>query len=482
MSPGAQARRRRVGLLAGLVIPAVLLFLPPPAGLPPAGWRTAAIAVLMATWWISEAIPIPATALAPLVLFPLLGIAPIGPVAAPYANPVIFLFLGGFLIAAGLEACGLHRRIALVILNAVGPRPARVVGGFMVAVAFVSMWVSNTATVAMFLPLAVSVADLVDRSAGPGPEAANFGTALMLGTAYAASLGGIGTLIGTPPNALLAGFMEESYGRPIGFGQWMLVGVPLVLVSLPIAWFLLVRLFFPIHFPEVPGGRALLREELAGLGKPTREEAIVGAIGLMAAAAWVARPALERVIPGLSDPGIALAAGLALFMVPSARRRGGRTLDWERMRGLPWGVLLLFGGGLALADAIQGSGLAGWMGVGLEAARALPPIVVVLLVTTLLVFLTELTSNTAITAAFLPVAGALALAIGVDPIFLAAPAAIGGSCAFMLPVATPPNAMVYATGRIAMGQMMRSGFWLNLVMIVLVTAVASVAAAVLRSP
>ena len=460
--------RRRAGLAAGLLLFGLVLVLPGPSDIAPAAWRTIAVALLMATWWITEAIPIPATALLPIVLFPLLGISAIGPAAAPYANPVIFLFLGGFLIAAALEACGLHRRIALGILGLAGPRPMAIVGGFMAAVAFVSMWVSNTATVAMFLPLAISIASLVDRTAPEGADR-NFGIALMLGLAAAANLGGLATLIGTPPNALLAGFMAESYGRPLGFGQWMLVGVPLVLVALPVVWLLLVRVLFPVRREEIPGGRAFLDAERGGLGPMSREEVVVATITALAAAAWIARPLLEQAMPGLSDAGIAVAAGLLLFLVPSSRESGARTLDWDRANRLPWGVLLLFGGGLSLAEAIQTSGLAGWMGTWLEAVRALPVPVVVVLVTTLLVVLTELASNTAITAAFLPLAGTLGIAIGVDPLLLAAPVALGASCGFMLPVGTPPNAMVYGTGRISITDMIRAGFWFDLLMIVLVS-------------
>ena len=423
----------------------------------------------MATWWMTEAIPIPATALLPLVLFPLLGIGPIGAAAEPFANPVIFLFLGGFLIAAALESCGLHRRIALAMLAAAGPRPEAIVAGLMAATAFVSMWVSNTATVAMFLPLAISIADLVDRVGRPGEADPRFGIALMLGLAAAANLGGLATLIGTPPNALLAGFMAETYQRPIGFGRWMLVGVPLVLVSLPVVWFLLVRVLFPIRIREIPGGAAFLRAERAGLGRLSREEAVVGAITFLTAVAWVTRPLLEDRLPGISDPGIAVAAALLLFLVPSAREPGARTLDWDRARKLPWGVLLLFGGGLSLAEAIQTSGLAEWMATGLEALRVLPVFLIVVLVTALLVLLTELASNTAVAAAFLPLAGTLAVAIGVDPLLLAAPVALGASCGFMLPVGTPPNAMVYGTGRIAITDMMRAGIWFDLLMILLVS-------------
>jgi sodium-dependent dicarboxylate transporter 2/3/5 len=459
-----------VGLAAGLVLFLVLILLPPPAGMTPGAWRTAAAAALMAAWWVTEVIPISATALIPLAAFPLLGIGPIDAAAAPYANPVIFLFLGGFLIAAGMESSGLHRRIALLILNAVGPRPARVVGGFMAAAAFTSMWVSNTATVAMFLPLAISVAELVGRSGAEAREAGHFGTGLMLGLAAAANIGGLGTLIGTPPNALLAGFMSETYQQPIAFGRWMLVGIPLVLVALPIAWLLLVRVLFPVRLREVPGGRALLQRELAGLGRTSREEALVGTVAALAAAAWIARPLLERAVPGISDAGIAVTAGLALFLVPSSTRPGAQTLDWDRLRSLPWGILLLFGGGLSLAEAIQTSGLAGWMGDWLQGLRALPLGLVVLLLSALLVLLTELASNTAIAAAFLPVAGALAGALGADPLLLAVPVALGASCGFMLPVGTPPNAMVYGTGRISMSQMIRYGIWLDLLMIGLVTA------------
>ncbi|MGQ0703990.1 MAG: SLC13 family permease [Gemmatimonadales bacterium] len=470
-SPGGGVPgRRRVGLVAGLLVFVALVLLPPPAGMPVAAWRTAAAALLMAIWWVTEAIPLAATALIPLAVFPFLGVAEIGPAAAPYANPVIFLFLGGFLIASGLEASGLHRRIALAILNAVGPRPARVVGGFMAAAAFVSLWVSNTATVAMFLPLALSVAALVDRAGAEPRDAEYFGAALLLGLAAAANIGGLGTLIGTPPNALLAGFMEETYRRPIGFAQWMLVGIPLVLLALPIAWFLLVRVLFPVRMAEVPGGRALLERERAGLGKPSREELAAGAIAGLAAAAWVTRPWLERVLPGLSDAGIAIIAGLLVFLITTPRARAEGTAEWDRFQALPWGVLLLFGGGLSLAEAMQTSGLASWLGDWLRTLERLPLGLMVLLVTALLVFLTELASNTAIAAALLPVSGALASGIGADPLLLAVPVALAASCGFMLPVGTPPNAMVYGTGRIRMSQMVRSGLWLDLLMIGLVTA------------
>ena len=464
--------RSRVGLILGPVLFALLLLLPPPAGMTPAAWRTAATGILMAVWWITEAIPIPATALVPLVLFPLLGVAPIGAAAAPYANPVIFLFLGGFLIAAALQRCGLHRRMALTIISLVGTSPRRLVGGFMAATAFISMWVSNTATVVMLLPMALSVLTLVESRGGRGAADANFGVTLLLGLAYAASIGGVGTLIGTPPNALLAGFMDEAYGVRIGFVEWMLLGVPLVLVALPLTWLLLTRVLYPVPGEDVGGGADLIRSELRRLGPLSRAELLVGGITALTAIAWVTRPLIDDVIPGISDAGIAVGGALLLFVIPPGGRERSPLLGWEDAQQLPWGVLLLFGGGLSLADAIEETGLATWIGEALGAVAAWPPLLVVLTATTVIVFLTELTSNTATAAAFLPVVAALAVGIGADPLLLAVPVALGASCAFMMPVATPPNAIVYGSGRLTIPQMARAGFWLNLLMIVLVTAAA----------
>jgi sodium-dependent dicarboxylate transporter 2/3/5 len=436
------------------------------------GWRTAATAVLMATWWVTEALPIPATALLPLVLLPVLGVRSMEEAASPYANPVIYLFMGGFLIAAALERCGLHMRMALSIISFGGTAPPRLIGTFMVATAFLSMWVSNTATVAMMLPLAVSIVALVERTRAPGDAGrdANFPVALMLGLAYSASIGGLGTLIGTPPNALMAGFMSEAYQIEIGFVQWMFLGVPLVIIAIPVTWFLLVRVLFPLSTTPIAGGQAAIRKELDALGRPSRAEWTVGLITALTAAAWVTRPWLNTWVPGLSDAGIAIASATLLFVVPIDWRRFEAPLDWEAAERLPWGVLVLFGGGLSLAAAIQATGLAEWIGESLSWVGGWPLTPVTLVIATVVVFLTELTSNAATTAAFLPVVASLATAIGVQPILLVIPAAVSASCAFMLPVATPPNAIVYGSGRVTMPQMMRAGFVLNLVFIVLITA------------
>jgi sodium-dependent dicarboxylate transporter 2/3/5 len=463
-------RVQAIGLLLGPAVFVGMLLLPPPSGLETTAWRVAAVAALMALWWVTEAIPIPATGLLPLVLFPLLGIAPIGEAAAPYADPLIFLFLGGFLIALGLERWNLHRRIALGIVSAIGVRPGALVGGCMLATAFLSMWVSNTATAMMMLPIGMSVIGLLQRdvraaagAAAPGgPD--GFPTALLLGIAYGASVGGLATLIGTPPNALLAAFMRRTYGVEIGFAQWMLIGLPLVAVMLAMTWLILTRIAFALPREAIPGAAELIRREIAGLGPLTTPEWRVGLVFAGAALLWVVRPLFGGVLPALNDTTIAVAAGLLLFLVPAGgpTSRGAALMDWETAKRLPWGVLLLFGGGLSLAAAIGASGLADWIGAGFAALGQWPVLLVVVLVTAGIVFLTELTSNTAIAAAFLPLMASVAPALGADPFLLTIPVALAASCAFMLPVATPPNAIVYGSGHLTVAQMARAGFLLNL--------------------
>lgn len=458
-----------VGLATGLLLFAAMLLLAPPGGMPSLAWRTAAVGVLMATWWITEAIPIAATALLPIVLFPPLGVATVAATTAPYANPVIYLFLGGFLIAMALEGCGLHRRLALAVLGVVGTRPANLILGFMVATAFISMWVSNTATVVMMLPMATSVITLARGGADAPRDAPGraFDVALLLGIAYAASIGGLGTLIGTPPNALLAGFMSETYGVQIGFLEWMFLAVPIVVIALPFTWLLLTRWLHPVGSEPIAGGAALLREERRALGPASKAERTVGTITALTAAAWLTQPLIERWIPAVNDTGIAITGALLLFIVPLAWRPRRVALTWRQAERLPWSVLILFGGGLSLAAAIQQTGLAAWLGTSLGLVAGWPVFGVILVVTTIVIFLTELTSNTATAAAFLPVVASLAVGIGADPLLLAIPTALAASCAFMLPVGTPPNAIVYGTGELTIPQMAKAGLWLNLFFVVL---------------
>ena len=444
-----------------------MLLLPVPEGLDPAAWRTAAVGVLMALWWITEALPISATALVPLVLFPLLGVTDIDGAATPYANPLIFLFMGGFIIAQAMQVWNLHRRIALSIVRAVGVNPSSIVVGFILASAFLSMWVSNTATALMMLPIGLSVIELTRDRLEEYNSAPHFGVVLLLSIAYACNVGGMGTLIGTPPNAILAGFFSESYGVEVGFAQWMIVGLPLVAVALPLIYGVLTWVY-PLELDQLPGGASIIDEERAKLGTMSTAETRVAVVFGSTALLWITRPLLSDFVPGLSDAGIAIGASLALFMVPAGTE--GRTLlTWPDAEDLPWGVLLLFGGGLSLAAAISNTGLAEWMGQGVNALSGWPILAVLLSTVALIVALTEITSNTATTAAFLPILGAVAVGIGEDPFLLAVPAALGASCAFMLPVATPPNAIVYGSDLLTIPEMSRVGVWLNVVFIVVVT-------------
>lgn len=467
---GGLSARGRVGLALGGVLFLLMLILPAPAGLDASAWRVAATGVLMATWWVTEAIPIPATALLPLALFPLLGVTDIRGAAAPFANPIIYLFLGGFLIARAMEATGLPRRIALSSIQLLGARPRSIIAGVMVSCAFLSMWVSNTATALMMLPIGLSLVALMPE--GEGEERRRFGTALMLGIAYGCSIGGMGTLIGTPPNAFLAGFMLESYGVTIGFAEWMLLGVPLVLVGLPLCFVVLTRVAFPIRTRELPGGRDLVDREARALGSLSSAEKRVAAVFVVTALAWMTRPLLvEHVawLGGLSDAGIAMSAALALFILPAGEPNGRRLLDWRLARDTPWGILILFGGGLSLAAAIETTGLSAWLGSGVGGLTGWPLPLLMLAIVIAVIVLTELTSNTATAATFLPVLGGVAMGLGRDPLLLAVPAALAASGAFMLPVATPPNAIVYGSGAVGIEDMVRAGIWLNALFAVLIT-------------
>jgi sodium-dependent dicarboxylate transporter 2/3/5 len=461
-------RAQRIGLVLGPALFAGLRLLPAPDGFGADAWAVCALGALMAAWWITEAVPLAVTALLPIALLPLTTGDGVSAAVSPYANPVLFLFLGGFLLAEALQRWGLHRRIALgIVRRAGGGSEATLVAGFMVATAFLSLWVSNTATVVMMLPIATSVIEWARRD---GAGSASLAPCLLLGVAYAASIGGVGTLVGTPPNALLAAFVRDQYGTSIGFARWMMIGLPLVLVLLPVAWLLLVRVVLPVGRGGAPGGAGgagAVAEAAERLGPITREERRVAAVFVLAAGAWVTRPLLERFLPGLSDAGIAVLVGIALFLVPTGSPRAAFLLDASSLPRLPWDVLLLFGGGLSLASAIQRTALAERFGGALAGAGALPLPVLVGIVVVTMIFLTELTSNTASTATFLPVLGALAMGIGRDPLLLIVPTVIAASCAFMMPVATPPNAIVFASGQVRIGQMVRAGLLLNLVFAVL---------------
>ncbi|GAB2691197.1 SLC13 family permease [Thalassiella azotivora] len=492
------------------VAAAVWLALGSATQITPEARTVAAVGALMATWWMSEAIPLSATALLPIVLFPATGVLGVGEATAPYADPIVFLFMGGFLIAIAMQKWQLHRRIALLTLRAVGTHPRRIVLGMMIATAFLSMWVSNTATTLMMLPIAMSVLTLVVERTGAASSTGDagaddhdvaqrvaggesitdvvddravkvFGVGLVLSIAWSASIGGLGTLLGSPPNAIVAGYVNEQLDRQIGFLEWMQLGVPIVVVFVAVAWVLITRVLYRSGLEEVPGGREMITGQLEEMGPPSRGEKVVLAVFGSAAFLWIVPGllmnvgAIERAAPWLGeldDTAIAIAAGIVLFMLP-ADRRGTMALQWDdAQKGLPWGVLLLFGGGLSLASAVAASELDAWFGAQVEGLGVLPTVLLVGAVVAIVLMLTEVTSNTATAATFIPVLGGVALGIGADGMTLLVPAALAATCAFMLPVGTPPNAIVFGSGAVTIGQMARGGAVLNVVGVVLITVMA----------
>lgn len=489
---------RLIGLLGGPILGLVCYYLLPQyysAGpgewieFSQAGRTTLGMMVWMATWWLTEAVDIEVTALLPIVTFPLLGIAPLSKVLPPYAADVIFLFMGGFIIGLAIERWGLDRRIAFFTLRLVGARPGAIIGGFMVVTAFLSMWVSNTACAAMMVPIALSVIDLVLRSrTGIGlkesggipqdriPER-NFATGLLLCVAYAASIGGIATIIGSPPNGIAVRYIQQTFHKEVSFFDWLLIGGPFTLIFLPIAWLLVTRVLFRSDMGEIEGGRQHFAEEYRKLGSLTRGEKIVLAVFCVTALLWIFSPLLKPIavagmkpLAGLSDAGIAMLAAMALFLIPVDRAKGIRAMDWDTAVKLPWGVLMLFGGGLTLAASIEANGVSEFIGNSSRGLAGLHPLLLLLAITAMTVFLSELTSNTAQVATMVPVLAAMAPVLGMNPYVLILACTLGASSAYMMPVGTPPNAIVFGTGLIRMPQMMKAGFWLNLAGILVIVA------------
>lgn len=473
---GAERTVQIFGLVIGLAVFFLMWMMPAPADLPIEGWRTAAITALISIWWMTEPIPIPVTSLLPIVLFPLLNVGGVRENAEPYAHPMIFLFMGGFMIALAMQRWNLHRRIALKLVRAIGTQPRAIIAGFMLSAALLSCWISNTAATLMMLPVALSVVELVPRGIDPvtgRKEGEYFATALLLGLAYAASIGGVGTIIGTPTNTFLVAFLNEEYGYEISFVRWLSFGIPFVLVSLPLAFLMLTRVVFPVRMKELPGGRQLIEDEIRKLGKISGPEVIVALVFALTAVLWIMRPIITDWLPGVSDTGIALFGATLLFAIPLRGEKGEFILNWEWANRLPWGVLLLFGGGLSLASAISRTGLATWIGGMLGGLSNWPLVLLIAVAVTLIIFLTELASNSATAAAFVPIlAGVAVIGIGENPLLLVVPATIAASCAFMLPAATPPNAIVYGSQQFTIRQMAKGGIFLNLLFILLITVAA----------
>lgn len=467
-------KRQKIGLIVGPLLFVLTLVLFHPEDLPREALAVLASTLWIATWWITEAIPIPATSLLPIILFPITGAVDSKTTTSAYGDDTIFLFMGGFIIALAMERWNLHKRIALVIISAIGTSTERIILGFMIATGFLSMWISNTATAMMMIPIGLAIIyqvsdNLEQEGKQVDRENFNFGKSLMLGIAYSASIGGLGTLIGTPPNTIFAGVVKELYGITISFAGWMLFGVPLAIILLFLVWLYLVKAAFPMSFQFIPGGKEVIHEEKERLGSMSYEEKAVFTIFVITAFAWITRTfILEKFIP-INDTTIALIAALVLFIVPSINKQGSYLMNWETAKNLPWGILLLFGGGLAIASGFNKTGLAEWIGAQLTIVSHIPFFWIVLIVTTLVIFLTEITSNTATATMMFPIMASLSLAINVHPYSLMIAAGLAASCAFMLPVATPPNAVVFGSGYIQIGDMIKAGFWINLFSIVIIT-------------
>ncbi|CCH47823.1 SLC13 family permease [Pseudodesulfovibrio piezophilus] len=475
-----------IGFILGPVIFVLMLIIPAPEGMKVEAWRVAAVTALMAIWWITEAIPIPATSLLPIAMFPLLGIMKSAAATAPYANHLIYLFMGGFFLAVTMERWNLHRRVALYTIRAIGTSPGRMIMGFMVATAFLSMWVSNTATTMMMVPIGMAVIQQATgfessdlrSSTNTGPEA-NFGKCLMLGIAYAASMGGVGTIIGTPPNTVMAGMVEKMFGVEIGFGQWMLFGVPLATIMVLLSWFILTKWLFPMGSMQIAGGDKIINDEVKKLGPMSSEEKKIVIVGCFVAVFWLARGFLKKVpfiidaMPHfgyIHDATIGILGALILFALPTNFKKGEFLLDWKTAVKIPWDVILLFGGGLAIANGFAKTGLASYIASQLGALEGTSILIFVAVVVLITIFLTEITSNTATATLLVPIMGSAAIAMGVHPYATIVGACVAASFAFMLPVATPPNAVVFGSGCVSIKQMAKAGLWLNILGTILITA------------
>jgi sodium-dependent dicarboxylate transporter 2/3/5 len=466
-----QSKSKILGLILGPALFLLTLKFFHPSTLSEEANAVLASTLWIATWWILEVIPIAVTALLPIILFPLTGALSLSDTTASFGHRYIFLYVGGFILAIAIERWNLHRRIALNIISLIGTNIKRIILGFMVATAFLSMWISNTATSVMMLPIGMAIiSQLRDRPETIENENTIFGKALMLAIAYSASIGGIATLIGTPPNLVLAGIIHELYGIEISFSDWIVVGLPVSVILLIICWKYLTEFAFTFEQTTFPGGKAEIQKQLQALGKISYEEKIVLGVFIATGLAWISRSfILNKFIPDLDDTIIAVISAIILFLIPAGKNQQRQIITWDEAVKMPWGVLLLFGGGLALAEGFKTSGLAAWLGgqmTLLDIVSLLPLLVVLVLAVN---FLTEITSNLATTAMLLPVLAPLAVSIDVHPLMLMVGATLAASCAFMLPVATPPNAVVFGSGYLKISDMVKAGIWMNIVSIIFIS-------------
>ncbi len=479
--------RKRIGLYLGIVLFLLILLAPTFGGMQPEAQRMAATIVLMGCWWIGESMPLGVTALVPLVAYPLLKIVPVTQVAPNYTNHYVFLLLGGFFIALTMQRWNLHTRIALLIISIVGTSASRLVLGFMAASAFLSMWISNSATSMMMMPIGLGLILKTEELQGEkiSSSSRNFGACLMLGIAYAANIGGVSTLVGTFPNLVFAGMFKEHFpgGPEITFVEWMKIGLPFSLVFVPLMWVLLVKVILPIKGKVVENADQLIQREIDKLGKMSRGEKMIFVVFVLTALLWITRSdinigsvtlsgwaSLLGVQKYVHDSTVAIAMGILCFILPVDKKQGSTLLNWEHAKRAPWDILLLFGGGFAIAKGFQDSGLTHWVGTQLSVLQGVSPILIVGVVALTMTFLTEFTSNTASTTMILPILAATAHALNINPLLFMIPATICASCAFMLPIGTPPNAIVFASGRVSLLQMGRAGLILNFIAVLFITA------------
>jgi solute carrier family 13 (sodium-dependent dicarboxylate transporter), member 2/3/5 len=461
---------KRIGLWLGPAMFLIIYFFIAPAGMPTAAITVMAITAWIAIWWVTEPIPLAATSLIPIILFPLMGVLKLGETTASYGQPIVFLYIGGFLIAIAIEKTGLQRRIAVHIIRSMGTRLSMIILGFMISTAFLSMWISNTATAIMMLPIGMAI--ITATSDDGGEHQTHFRKALMLAIAYAASIGGLGTIIGTPPNLVLAGVIRDTYHTEVTFVQWFEIGFPITVLLLIISWWYLVRVGFPLGHARLAGGKEEMNRRLSLSGSMSADEKKVAIVFVSVAVAWIIRSfILEKIIPGIDDTIIAMLGGVILFLLPSGKGKNNKLINWEDAGKLPWGIVLLFGGGLALAEAFEKTGLAQWIGQNMSALAGLGAFTVILLVVMLVNFLTEFTSNLATVTMILPVIAPIAVSVGVHPYILMMGATLAASCGFMMPAGTPPNAIAFGSGYLSIKDMVKSGFWLNIASIIIITCV-----------
>ncbi|MEB7858586.1 SLC13 family permease [Staphylococcus xylosus] len=466
------------GLILGPLLFALTLLLFHPDDLSGKGIYVLAITLWIATWWITEAIPIAATSLLPLILLPIGHVLNPEEVSAQYGNDIIFLFLGGFILAIAMERWNLHTRVALTIINTLGTSTGKILFGFMIATAFLSMFVSNTAAVMIMIPIGLAIIKEANKLKSENTKSeslSKFEQSLVLAIGYAGTIGGLGTLIGTPPLIILKGQYQSAFGEEISFAKWMIIGVPTVLVLLLLVWGYIRYIAFKHEMKELPGGQNLIKQKLNELGNMKYEEKMVLIVFLLASTLWISREFLLKhwsYTSEVADGTIAMFISVLLFLIPAKNKeKHKRIIDWEVAKELPWGVLILFGGGLALAKGISESGLAKWLGEQLRLIEGVSPLIIVIVITIFVLFLTEITSNTATATMILPILATLSVAVNVHPLLLMVPAAMAANCAYMLPVGTPPNAIVFGTGKIGIKRMASVGVWVNLLSIIIVVLV-----------